>query len=144
MYSSKDDQYVAIVGGADANFQRLVEAMQDPAISDPRFKTPVQRSQQADELNALVRAWAATLTIEELETRCLASGVPFGRVFTARDLSNDPHVTERGDDGRRHPRRGTRYPAVAISTIRRIDDTIASGAKIAGRGQRVRRCNGRD
>ena len=97
VYSSKDDQYVAIVGGTDANFQRLVDAMQDPAISDPRFKTPSQRSQQADELNAMVRAWAAALTIEELETKCLASGVPFGRVYTARDLSTDPHFVQRGD-----------------------------------------------
>jgi crotonobetainyl-CoA:carnitine CoA-transferase CaiB-like acyl-CoA transferase len=97
VYSSKDDQYVAIVGGTDANFQRLVDAMQDPAISNPRFKTPAQRSQQADELNSMVRAWAATLTIEELETRCLTSGVPFGRVYTARDLSTDPHFVERGD-----------------------------------------------
>jgi formyl-CoA transferase len=97
VYSSKDDQYVAIVGGTDANFQRLVDAMQDPVISEPRFETPSQRSQQADELNALVRAWAATLTIEELETKCLASGVPFGRVYTARDLSTDPHFIERGD-----------------------------------------------
>jgi formyl-CoA transferase len=97
VYSSKDDQFVAIVGGTDANFQRLVDAMQSPEISDPRFATPSQRSQQADELNAMVAAWAATLTIEELETRCLASGVPFGRVYTARDVSTDPHFIERGD-----------------------------------------------
>jgi crotonobetainyl-CoA:carnitine CoA-transferase CaiB-like acyl-CoA transferase len=97
VYPSKDGEYVAIVGGTDANFQRLVDAMQDPVISDPRFETPSQRSQQADELNAMVRAWAASLTIEELESRCLASGVPFGRVYTARDLATDPHFIDRGD-----------------------------------------------
>jgi crotonobetainyl-CoA:carnitine CoA-transferase CaiB-like acyl-CoA transferase len=97
VYSSNDDQFVAIIGGADANFRRLADAMQDPVISGPRFETPAQRSEQADELNALVSAWAATQSIEEIEAKCLASGVPFGRVYSAADVLADPHFNERRD-----------------------------------------------
>jgi crotonobetainyl-CoA:carnitine CoA-transferase CaiB-like acyl-CoA transferase len=97
VYASKDGQFVAIVGGTDANFRRLVDAMEGTSIGDPRFETPKQRSELADEVNDLVRAWTATLSIEEIEARCFASGVPFGRVYTASDLSTDPHFLERGD-----------------------------------------------
>jgi formyl-CoA transferase len=97
VYASSDDQFVAIVGGSDANFRRLVDAMGGTSIDDPRFATPKQRSELADEVNDLVRSWTASLSIEEIEARCFASGVPFGRVYTASDLSSDPHFLARGD-----------------------------------------------
>jgi crotonobetainyl-CoA:carnitine CoA-transferase CaiB-like acyl-CoA transferase len=98
VYVSSDDQFAAIVGGSDANFKRLTKAMGEPEkASDPRYDTPSKRALVADELNAEVRSWAKELSIDELEERCLANGVPFGRVYDASDIVNDRHFRERGD-----------------------------------------------
>lgn len=97
-YLSGDGIYVCIVGGSDANFARLCEAMGRPELAeDPQWKTLAQRAERSDEINGIVAAWAETLTAAEIEARCIECGVPVGTAYGAEQMLADPHMTARGD-----------------------------------------------
>jgi crotonobetainyl-CoA:carnitine CoA-transferase CaiB-like acyl-CoA transferase len=97
-YGTADGRYVCIVGGSDANFRRLCRAMgrQDLA-DDPRWSTLSRRVEDADTINEMVAAWAATLSAREVERICVANGVPVGMAYDAAEIIADPHVMARGD-----------------------------------------------
>lgn len=98
VYLSADDQYLAIVGGSDANFARLVRAMNRPELLiDPRFATSAARVERSGEINDLVAGWVRDRTADEVERQCASSGTPFGRVAHAGELLDDPHFLARGD-----------------------------------------------
>ena len=57
VYLTADDTYLAIVGGSDANFTRLVRVMERPELrTDPRYTTPAARVERSNEINELVAA----------------------------------------------------------------------------------------
>lgn len=98
VYLSRDEEFVTLVGGSDANFRRLTKAMHEPEMaSDLRFDTPSKRAANADELNSHVQEWAASLDIDAIEELCHEHGVPCGRVYDASDILADQHFRDRGD-----------------------------------------------
>lgn len=97
-YATADGRYVCIVAGSDANFARLCAAMGTPELaSDPRWATLAQRAAGAEEINGIVAAWVATRSAEEVETACIAHGVPVATIYDAADILADPHMAVRGD-----------------------------------------------
>lgn len=97
-YPSSDGRFVCIVGGADANFRRLCEAMGRPDLTaDPRWSTLAQRAAGSDEINGIVAEWTSGLTAAEIEERCIAHGVPVGTAYDAAEILADPHMRARGD-----------------------------------------------
>jgi crotonobetainyl-CoA:carnitine CoA-transferase CaiB-like acyl-CoA transferase len=97
-YASSDGRFVCIVGGSDANFRRLCRAMGRPELADdPHWSTLSSRVADADTINDMVAAWAATRTARELEEVCVAHGVPVGVAYDAAEIIADPHVVARGD-----------------------------------------------
>jgi crotonobetainyl-CoA:carnitine CoA-transferase CaiB-like acyl-CoA transferase len=97
-YATADGRFVCIVGGSDANFRRLCRAMGRPELAeDPHWSTLDRRVADADTINDLVAAWAATHTARELEAVCVANGVPVGVAYDAAEIIADPHVIARGD-----------------------------------------------
>ena len=97
-YASADGRFVCIVGGGDANFRRLCDAMGRPElVDDPRFSTLATRAEHGDEINGIVAEWAASLPAAELEAACLAHGVPVATAYTVADIAADPHMAARGD-----------------------------------------------
>ena len=97
-YLTADGKYVCIVAGSDANFSRLVRAMDRPELlDDPRYATLAERSANGDEINGVVAAWASSLPASEVEERCVANDVPVATAYTAADIAADAHMAERGD-----------------------------------------------
>ncbi|HLN18456.1 MAG TPA: CoA transferase [Acidimicrobiales bacterium] len=97
-YLTADGRYVCIVGGSDANFARLCEAMDRPDLAgDPRWTTLAQRAAGGDEINGIVAEWAAARTAAEVEELCIEHGVPVGKIYDAADILADPHMAARGD-----------------------------------------------
>jgi crotonobetainyl-CoA:carnitine CoA-transferase CaiB-like acyl-CoA transferase len=97
-YATSDGRFVCIVGGSDANFRRLCRAMGRPELADdPHWSTLSSRVADADTINDMVAAWAATRTARELEEVCVAHGVPVGVAYDAAEIIADPHVVARGD-----------------------------------------------
>ncbi|MGH9137562.1 MAG: CaiB/BaiF CoA transferase family protein [Acidimicrobiales bacterium] len=97
-YPTADGRWVCIVAGSDANFARLCQAMDRPdLVDDPRWKSFVARTADADATNELVASWTRTLRASEIVDRCLAHDVPVATAHTAADIFADAHVAARGD-----------------------------------------------
>ena len=98
VYVTADGDHVAIVGGSDANFARLVKAMdRNDLLRDERYSTAAARVAHGDEINDLVASWVKTHQTDEVERRCLESGAPFGRVAGPAEILADAHLAARGD-----------------------------------------------
>jgi formyl-CoA transferase len=90
-------------------WDRLLEAIGRPDLkNDDRFGTPESRAAHADEVDALLSAWAADRTKVEAMEAMGAAGVPTSAVFDTRELASDPHLLENGTFAEvTHPQRGT-------------------------------------
>ena len=49
-----------------------------------------------DEIDAAIGAWAQTHSVAEALDTLQAAQVPVGRVYTAKDIAEDPHYRARG------------------------------------------------
>ena len=96
-YLCADGQYVLIAGNGDSIYKRLmtligrVDLGEDPtlALNDGRAKRVV-------EIDAAINAWTKTLTLDEVLKGLLAAEVPAGKIYTAKDIAEDPHYHARG------------------------------------------------
>ncbi|WP_164156903.1 CaiB/BaiF CoA transferase family protein [Sandarakinorhabdus rubra] len=107
VYPCRDGEYL-IGANQDTVFRRLCEAMGRPDLADDeRYSTHVARGRHQEELDALIGAWTATLTIAELEQKMIDAGVPAGRLYRPQDMLDDPHFQAReAIIGVPHPRWG--------------------------------------
>ncbi|WP_369025448.1 CaiB/BaiF CoA transferase family protein [Qipengyuania sp. RANM35] len=95
VYTCKDGPFM-IGANKDEIFARLAEAMGQPELaSDPRYATHLARGQHQTELDDLVNAWTSTLTIDEVDAAMISHSIPAGRVYTAKDMLDDPHFQAR-------------------------------------------------
>lgn len=93
-----DGRYAGIVAAADGTFTRLCQAMGRPELAeDPHFATAADRVTNRAVLEELVTHWTSSRTLQEVESLCLAEGVPIGVENTATEIASDPHVAARGD-----------------------------------------------
>lgn len=95
VYQCSDGEYM-IGGNGDAIFARLAEAMGQPELaSDPRYATHVARGERQAELDELINRWTRTLTVDQLEALMIAHSVPAGRIYTGKEMLEDPHFSAR-------------------------------------------------
>ena len=95
VYRCSDGEYM-IGGNGDAIFARLAEAMGQPELaSDPRYATHVARGERQQELDELINLWTRTLTVDQLEALMIAHSVPAGRIYTGKEMLEDPHFAAR-------------------------------------------------
>ncbi len=95
VYSCKDGPFM-IGANKDAIFARLAQAMGRPELADdPRYATHIARGKNQTELDELINAWTATLTIEEVDALMIEHSIPAGRVYRAPDMLEDPHFKAR-------------------------------------------------
>jgi len=107
VYPCKDGEYL-IGANQDTVFGRLCAAMGRPELAqDPRYVNHVARGKHQEELDNLIADWTRTLTIQELEDKMIAAGVPAGRLYRPQDMLDDPHFQAReAIIGVPHPRWG--------------------------------------
>ncbi|MBL8326713.1 MAG: CoA transferase [Rubrivivax sp.] len=95
-YRCGDDAVVLIGGNGDSIFKRLMGVIgRDDLARDPALAGNAGRAQRAAELDAAIEAWTRTQPAAEVLAVLADAGVPCGRVFTARDIAEDPHYRER-------------------------------------------------
>lgn len=95
VYICKDGEYM-IGANKDSLWQRLAEAMGMPDLgTDPRFATHLARGHNQFELDDIINAWAATLTVDEVDALMIAYSIPAGRVYRAPEMLEDPHFKAR-------------------------------------------------
>lgn len=90
------DCYVLIGGNGDSIFRRLMEAIGRPDLAAaPDLADNAGRVARVDELDAAISAWTAERDIAEVLAAMAAARVPAGRVYTAKDIHEDPHFRAR-------------------------------------------------
>ena len=97
VYPTADGDWVIIGANQDSVFGRLAAAMGRPewSAAGAAYSTHLGRGAAQDELDAAISAWTVTLTATELLMTLEQAGVPSGRIFTARDIAEDPHYAAR-------------------------------------------------
>ncbi len=95
-YPCADGQYVIIAGNGDAIFKRLMRAIgRDDLGDDPDLEHNDGRVRQNDKLDAAIAAWTMQHDLEDVLVVLDKAAVPNGRVYTAEDISKDPHYKAR-------------------------------------------------
>jgi len=95
-YPCADGQYVIIAGNGDAIFKRLMRAIgREDLGDDPDLKHNDGRVRQNDKLDAAIAAWTMQHDLEHVLVVLDKAAVPNGRVYTAEDISKDPHYKAR-------------------------------------------------
>ncbi|MDQ0429506.1 formyl-CoA transferase/succinyl-CoA--D-citramalate CoA-transferase [Planomicrobium stackebrandtii] len=96
IYLTKENTYVVIGGNADGVFKRLCEAMGQPELFEsPKYHTHHARSEHMTELDQLIEKWTKSINTKELLEILAEKGVPSGRIYSAKDIVEDPHYAAR-------------------------------------------------
>ncbi|WP_283135233.1 CaiB/BaiF CoA transferase family protein [Rhizohabitans arisaemae] len=95
VFAAKDG-HLYLHGGTNPLFPRLCLAMGRPELAaDERFADVVPRMANAREIEEIVAAWAASLTVEEAGASLTAQGIPWGPVATLPEVIASPQVEAR-------------------------------------------------
>lgn len=96
-YRCADGEYVLIAGNGDSIFKRLMALIgrQDLA-DDPALARNDGRAARVEEIDAAIEAWTSTFGIDAALERLTAASVPSGRIYSAKDIAEDPHYRARG------------------------------------------------
>jgi formyl-CoA transferase len=63
---------------------------------DPQLAGNTGRVARVAEIDAAIAAWTASRSVAEVLDALTAAQVPVGRIYTAKDISEDPHYRARG------------------------------------------------
>jgi formyl-CoA transferase len=96
IYPAAGGAMILIAANQDTVFRRLAAAMDQPGLADdPRFASHTARGEREDELDGLIGAWTSRIEADSLLELLEESGVPCGRINSAQDVLDDPHVKAR-------------------------------------------------
>jgi formyl-CoA transferase len=91
------DGWVLVAGNGDSIFTRLMRTIGRPDwADDPTLVGNAARVKRVDEIDAAIGAWTQTRSVTDVLTALNAAQVPAGRLYTARDIAEDPHYRARG------------------------------------------------
>ena len=89
--------YVYTTRAGSKHWLNLLKLMgREDLSSDPRYQTPQSRAKHSDEIDALVSAWTRNFDKFEVMRMLGEAKVPASAVFDTMELSNDPHLRQRG------------------------------------------------
>ncbi|WP_313082268.1 CoA transferase [Pulveribacter sp.] len=101
------DGWVLVAGNGDSIFKRLMAAIGRADLGDdPLLADNAGRVARVAEIDAAIGAWTRQRTVAEVMQLLGQARVPAGKVYTARDIAEDPHyrardmlLTQRTRDG---------------------------------------------
>jgi formyl-CoA transferase len=90
------DGIVLVAGNGDSIFKRLMRAIGRADLAeDPQLASNTGRVQRVAEIDAAIEAWTSEREVVEVLNVMGEASVPAGRVYTARDIVEDPHYRAR-------------------------------------------------
>ena len=101
------DGWVLVAGNGDSIFKRLMQAIgRADLAADPQLADNAGRVARVAEIDAAIGRWTAERTVAQVMELLAAARVPAGKVYTAKDIAEDPHyqardmlLTQRTRDG---------------------------------------------
>ena len=95
-YRCGDDAVVLIAGNGDSIFKRLMTSIgRDDLGNDPALADNAGRVRRVNELDQAIEAWTLQRPAAEVLAILGDVRVPAGRVYTAKDIVEDPHFRAR-------------------------------------------------
>jgi formyl-CoA transferase len=96
-YPTADGGHVVIGGNGDSIFRRLMRAIgRDDLADDPALANNAGRSARATELDEAIAAWTSRHALDACLRELEAADVPSGRIYSVRDIVDDPQYRARG------------------------------------------------
>jgi crotonobetainyl-CoA:carnitine CoA-transferase CaiB-like acyl-CoA transferase len=96
VFNAADGEFVLAVGN-DEQFRRLCGLIEQPALAaDARYATNQARVEHFSSLKAILDAFFARWTREDLVRTLTAAGVPSGSVRSIAEVLEDPQIAARG------------------------------------------------
>ncbi|MGZ3183499.1 MAG: CaiB/BaiF CoA transferase family protein [Telluria sp.] len=96
-YTTGDGASIVIAGNGDAIFKRLMLAIGRADLADdPQLQRNDGRVPRTQEIDAAIQAWCATQTIAGALAVLQAADVPASKIYSVRDMAEDPQFQARG------------------------------------------------
>ena len=90
-FLSRDGKWIVFVVTSDALFQRFAMTIgRGDLAQDPRFLKNLDRLKNRDALHEIIRPWFQEKTVSEIDKIFGENGVPYGLVYNAKDICEDP------------------------------------------------------
>jgi len=90
------DGYVLVAGNGDSIFKRLMESIgRNDLARAPDLASNAGRVARVAEIDAAIEHWTQTRTVADVLAALGAARVPTGKVYTAKDIHEDPHYRAR-------------------------------------------------
>jgi len=90
------DGYVLIAGNGDSIFKRLMETIGRSDLANAKdLASNAGRVARVTELDLAIEAWTQSRNVSEILEILGEARVPAGKVYTAKDIAEDPHFQAR-------------------------------------------------
>mgnify|MGYP001150535217 FL=1 len=90
------DGWVLVAGNGDSIFKRLMTAIGRQDLGDaPDLARNAGRVARVAEIDRAIADWTRTRTVDAVVQAMAQARVPAGKVYTARDIAQDPHYQAR-------------------------------------------------
>ncbi len=95
-FETADGHYLVINATTQRSFERLCAAIGQPElVADPRFTPRQNLLANHEAIHAILRDWAAGLTLAEAQAALDRHGVPASKVYQVSDIVADDHYAAR-------------------------------------------------
>lgn len=119
------DGWVLVAGNGDSIFKRLMTAIgREDLANAPDLGSNAGRVKRVDEIDGAIGAWTLQREIVEVLGALDEARVPVGRVYTAKDIVEDPHYRARDMILRQVTREG--YEVDVPGIVPKLSDTPGS------------------
>ena len=90
------DGVVLVSGNGDSIFKRLMSAIgRDDLAQAPDLAHNAGRVARVAEIDTAIGQWTSTRTVDDVQRQLAQARVPAGKVYTAKDIHEDPHYRAR-------------------------------------------------
>lgn len=95
-YTTGEGENIVIAGNGDAIFKRLMLAIgRDDLANDPQLARNDGRVPRTAEIDQAIQQWCDTQTIDKALDILKKADVPVGKIYSVRDMMNDPQFLAR-------------------------------------------------
>ena len=139
-YTTRDGRYLVLAANGDSIFNRLMQAIGRPDIADdPQFKHNDGRAKASDELDAILGAWSASVTLTEALDILEAAEVPASGINSVAEVFEDEQIQARGSIERYALESGLNLcmPAAVPKLTKTPGGTRWLGPKLGGHNESI-------
>jgi len=95
-YTTADGENIVIAGNGDAIFKRLMSAIgRDDMANDPQLANNAGRVPRTQEIDDAIQTWCSTQRIDAALALLQAADVPVSKIYSVRDMLQDPQFLAR-------------------------------------------------